>query len=57
MHGYSPEREEMDAIFIVAGKGVPKRELGHIDMRDIAPTLARLMGASLPQAEGRVLLP
>ena len=57
MHGYSPEREEMDAIFIVAGEGVPQRVWERIDMRDIAPTLARLMGASLPHAEGRALLP
>lgn len=57
MHGYSPETEDMDAVFVVAGKGVPQRELGRIDMRDIAPTLARLMEAPLPDAEGRALLP
>ncbi len=57
MHGYSPEQADMDAIFVVAGKGIPQRELGRIDMRDVAPTLARLMGVSLPQAEGRALLP
>jgi arylsulfatase A-like enzyme len=57
MHGYSPESEDMDAVFVVAGKGVPKRAFGKIDMRDIAPTLAHLMGATLPEAEGRSLLP
>jgi hypothetical protein len=57
MHGYSPESEDMDAVFVVAGKGVPKRALGKIDMRDIAPTLAHLMGATLPDAERRSLLP
>jgi predicted AlkP superfamily pyrophosphatase or phosphodiesterase len=57
MHGYSPDLQAMDAVFVVAGKGVPQRALGKIDMRDIAPTLAHLMGASLPEAEGRSLLP
>jgi hypothetical protein len=34
------------------GKGVPTgRDLGVIDMRAIAPTLARIMGARLPDAE------
>lgn len=57
MHGYSPAVEDMDAVFVIAGKGVPKRALGKIDMRDIAPTLAHVMGATLPEAEGRSLLP
>jgi predicted AlkP superfamily pyrophosphatase or phosphodiesterase len=57
MHGYSPNSEDMDAVFVVAGKGVPQRALGKIDMRDIAPTLAHLMGTTLPEAEGRSLLP
>lgn len=57
MHGYSPDLPDMDAVFVVAGKGVPKRAFGKIDMRDIAPTLAHVMGATLPEAEGRSLLP
>lgn len=57
MHGYSPDLEDMDAVFVVSGRGVPKRSLGKIDMRDIAPTLAGLMGTTLPEAEGRSLLP
>ena len=57
MHGYSPAVEDMDAVFVIAGKGIPKRALGKIDMRDIAPILAHVMGATLPEAEGRSLLP
>ncbi|MEL1264621.1 ectonucleotide pyrophosphatase/phosphodiesterase [Pseudoxanthomonas putridarboris] len=57
MHGYSPESREMDAVFVVTGPGIPRRDLGGIDMRDIAPTLARLMRVELPQAEGQDLLP
>lgn len=56
MHGYDPNHAEMDSVFFVAGAGVPKKDLGKIDMRDIAPTLARLIDAPLSQAEGRDLL-
>jgi hypothetical protein len=56
-HGYLPELEEMDASFFIAGPGVPAgRNLGRIDMRDIAPTLASLLGVELPSAEGRDVL-
>ena len=47
----------MDAAFIVAGPGIPAgRDLGRIDMRDVAPTLAGRLGLVLPTAEGRDLL-
>jgi predicted AlkP superfamily pyrophosphatase or phosphodiesterase len=56
-HGYLPEMREMDASFFIAGPGVPAgRNLGRIDMRDVAPTLAGLLKVSLPTAEGRNLL-
>ena len=56
-HGYFPTHPEMRATFILAGPGVPKKgSLGEIDMRDIAPTLARILGVTLPQAEGHPLL-
>lgn len=52
MHGYFPAMPEMRSTFMIMGKGVPKaRNLGAIDMRTIAPTLARVMGASLPEAD------
>lgn len=50
-HGYLPDHKEMRASFFISGEGVPKRALGEIDMRAIAPTLARLMGVSLPAAD------
>ncbi len=56
-HGYLPELKEMDSSFFIAGSGVPEgRNLGRIDMRDIAPTLASLLGVKLPSAEGRDVL-
>ena len=51
-HGWFPAAPEMRATFLIMGPGVPKgRNLGEIDQRAIAPTLARIMGASLPMAE------
>jgi len=56
-HGYFPDHPEMRATFILAGPGVPARgSLGEIDMRDIAPTLAKVMGVALPSADGKPLL-
>lgn len=55
MHGYDPALPEMRASFLIAGKGVPHRDLGAIDMRDIAPTLAKVLGVTLPDAEGKTL--
>jgi predicted AlkP superfamily pyrophosphatase or phosphodiesterase len=56
-HGYLPDVPEMLATFIVAGSRVPAgRSLGKIDMRDVAPTLAHLLGVRLAGAEGRDLM-
>jgi predicted AlkP superfamily pyrophosphatase or phosphodiesterase len=55
-HGYLPEHPEMRASFFVAGAGIAHgRDLGVIDMRQIAPTLAKALGLSLPSAEGKPL--
>lgn len=56
-HGFLPEVPEMRSSFFIAGPRVPKaKNLGTIDMRDIAPTLASLLNVRLPDAEGRDLL-
>jgi predicted AlkP superfamily pyrophosphatase or phosphodiesterase len=55
-HGYAPDVPEMNSCFFIAGPGIAAgRNLGQIDMRDIAPTLATLLGVKLPSAEGRSL--
>jgi hypothetical protein len=42
----------------MVGAGVPAgRDLGVVDMRDIAPTVAQRIGVSLPTADGKTLLP
>jgi predicted AlkP superfamily pyrophosphatase or phosphodiesterase len=51
-HGYFPTSPLMRSSFMMMGKGVAKgRNLGEIDMRAIAPTLAKVMGVALPDAE------
>lgn len=56
-HGYLPDQRAIDASFLLTGTGIPAgRNLERIDMRDIAPTLAALLGLRLPKAEGRNLL-
>lgn len=56
-HGFLPQNAEMDAAFFIVGPGVPAgRDLGRIDIRDVAPTVAALLDLALPSAEGRDLL-
>jgi hypothetical protein len=57
-HGALPETPGLYAAFFLIGPHIPVgRSLGVIDMRDIAPTLAHVVGLSLPTADGKVLLP
>ncbi|PJG45978.1 alkaline phosphatase family protein [Sphingobium sp. LB126] len=52
MHGYFPGPAALQSTFLIRGGGVAAgRDLGQIDMRSIAPTLAAIMGAKLPDAE------
>ena len=47
-HGYSPLHPEMQAAFLISGPGIRQDfDLGEVDMRSIAPTLASYLGASL----------
>ncbi|MBZ5636437.1 MAG: ectonucleotide pyrophosphatase/phosphodiesterase [Acidobacteriia bacterium] len=51
-HGYLPDRPEMRASFFLLGHAVARgRNLGLIDMRQIAPTLASILGVKLPSAD------
>jgi predicted AlkP superfamily pyrophosphatase or phosphodiesterase len=50
-HGFAPDDPDMRAAFFAAGQGVAQhRDLGLIDMRRIAPTLARWLGVPMPSA-------
>jgi predicted AlkP superfamily pyrophosphatase or phosphodiesterase len=57
-HGHLPDLPDLHASFFLVGPGVPAgRALGVVDMRDIAPRLARRVGLALPTADGKILLP
>jgi predicted AlkP superfamily pyrophosphatase or phosphodiesterase len=49
-HGYMPDRPEMLASFFVAGRGIAEKSLGVIDMRQVAPTVAMILGVKFPSA-------
>jgi predicted AlkP superfamily pyrophosphatase or phosphodiesterase len=55
-HGYLPENPGMNASFFIMGNGIRKGlDLGVIDMRRIAPTLAQVLGVPLKSAPQPVL--
>lgn len=51
-HGYMPDHPELRSTFMTAGAGIAKgRDLGVIDMRQIAPTVAEMLGIQLSAAK------
>jgi predicted AlkP superfamily pyrophosphatase or phosphodiesterase len=50
MHGYLPDQASMHAGFFMMGEGVRKHALGVIDMRQLAPTFAKILGVKLQSA-------
>ncbi|HEY3897536.1 MAG TPA: nucleotide pyrophosphatase/phosphodiesterase family protein [Chthoniobacter sp.] len=55
-HGYLASDPELDGVFLAWGYGIkPGTKLGKIQNRDVAPTIAQLLGLPLPNVEGRVL--
>ncbi len=50
-HGFSPEYPEMRASFFALGAGIARnRNLGVVDMLQVAPTVARILGVTMPTA-------
>ena len=48
-HGFSPDYPQMRAALLINGQGIAQhRDLGVIDMRQIAPTVAQLLQVSWP---------
>lgn len=55
-HGYLPTLPDYRASFIAAGAGIGRKgKIGEIRMIDIGPTVARLLGLELRDAQGRAL--
>jgi predicted AlkP superfamily pyrophosphatase or phosphodiesterase len=57
MHGYFPGNPQMRSTFLLMGQGIPQDyDMGIVDMRAIAPTLAHMLGVQLAGAEARPVL-
>ena len=55
-HGFSPEYPEMRASFFAVGAGIAHhRDLGVVDMRQIAPTIAKMLHVAMPTAKATPL--
>jgi predicted AlkP superfamily pyrophosphatase or phosphodiesterase len=55
-HGYAPTHPELSASFLLAAPDVRHGDnLGMIDMRSIAPTVANLLGIPFPSADLKAL--
>jgi len=55
--GFWPTRPGYRSVFVISGEGVPARRIGEIDLLQIAPTLADVIGVALPQAKQKSLWP
>ncbi|HZN11101.1 MAG TPA: ectonucleotide pyrophosphatase/phosphodiesterase [Blastocatellia bacterium] len=54
--GYLPQRSEMRAALVAAGRGLKTgAKIEHARLIDLAPTVARLLGLELRAARGRVI--
>jgi len=55
-HGFSPEYPEMRSSFFAVGAGIARhRDLGLVDMRQIAPTVAKILKVQMPTAKATPL--
>jgi predicted AlkP superfamily pyrophosphatase or phosphodiesterase len=55
--GQWPTRPGYRSVFVISGEGIPARKLGEIDLLQIAPTLAAVLGVQLPGAGAKALWP
>jgi len=52
-HGFGPGHPAENCLFAAVGKGImPGKKLSPMPMRDVGPTIAGLMGLSLPESTG-----
>jgi hypothetical protein len=55
--GLWPVRPGYRSVFIIAGQGIPAARIGELDLLQMAPTFARVIGVELAQAKGKPLWP
>lgn len=54
-HGYFPDFHEIQTGLVVYGPGIKKGGvITEMNLRDIAPTVAKLLGIAFPSAEGKI---
>lgn len=55
-HGYSPEKDNYSTFFLASGKGIQENVvIPYMHLVDIGPTLAKLLGLSLGETDGKVI--
>lgn len=55
-HGYLARNPKMNGVFVAWGRGIkPGTKLGIVEIIDVAPTIAELLGHTFPEADGKVL--
>ncbi|MBU4438369.1 MAG: alkaline phosphatase family protein [Firmicutes bacterium] len=55
-HGYSPDKPDYQCIFVASGAAIKNNfQLGEIQMVDIAPTMADILGIDFYDCDGRPL--
>ncbi len=56
-HGHDSNLPDLRAIFVACGAGIkPGVQLGDINNTSVAPTIAKLLGLEIPNAEGKPLV-
>lgn len=56
-HGYLPDNPRMYPALVLSGHGIKKgQRIGSVRNQDVAPTIADILGLSMKNVEGRVLV-
>ncbi|MEO4055393.1 alkaline phosphatase family protein [Solibacillus sp. CAU 1738] len=55
-HGYSPNKPNYTSALVISGEDIKNEcELGDVEVIDIAPTIANILGIDFPNCDGRAL--
>ena len=55
-HGYLSTEPKMNALFVAVGPDIKQgHTIGLVDNVDVAPTIAKLLGVTLPNTDGKPL--
>lgn len=56
-HGYSPNKPDYTSVLVISGKEIKNEfELGEVEVIDIAPTIANILGINFANCDGRGLV-